>query len=1011
MVTELLSGVIIDGLTTFVTSWASKAAPSIVSKEMAESLDLCQPSFKSVLTSSIAKFADKEEHLWKNPDLYVFLRSPAVESIVRQVYSLHILSSKQPNTLQEIRQEFLQLFTISLGWPEERATSSGEVLFSALLAGCNQALDIATEKNLLIAHEAKSNLRQHLLLSELNSIRKNIELLTGISTTDIKSILDYENRYRSQVAHRHQYITPPNFDNNRKFPINSLYVPSGFNLFSESRQNSPEQKLSVAEFRSIIFRTVLLGNPGGGKSTFTSKLAYDLSTEYPKRFLGGRLVTPIHVVLRDYGALKKKNPCSILEYITLTAESIYQLPSPPSGAFEYLMLNGHVMVIFDGLDELLDTSYRQEISSDIEVFCNLFPSVPALVTSRKVGYEQAPLDPKIFEAYILSSFDDDAVRSYTEKWFGLDTDLPPDQRSRSTKIFLEESSSVPDLRSNPLLLALMCNIYRGDGYIPKNRPDVYEKCATMLFERWDKGRGIHYVLPFEAHMRPAMMYIAHWLYSDETRQSGITEAALLTPTSQYLHKHRFENWDEAEYAARALIEFCRGRAWVFTDTGTTKEGERLYQFTHRTFLEYFTAAHLVRTCRIPERLVDILLPKIKQKEWDMVAQLAVQIQSKQLEGAGDEILTDLLVRATQDSHFGEAHKKHTLSFIARCLEFIVPTPVVKVNIAEMCTKFVLEQGVRAYQSRRPETMYVYRDEPAELVVERISATSVENRATVASTLEKCFAEYMQNPNTVYHLVVLELIWGISRESWRGISRAYQIKEWEFWHKVFNRLYSEYLPTMRELMHSTRWLAWGLLKDEADFDLNVFVKWFGIDSLLQDIPYFMWGSFTLAPFSSFLLAVEHGAISEEEFYRLRKNLLQIGSTFLSIPLPCFSLTVRRRGQYQFHYFPHPRETNGLDHFDHYMLFALFVIYATWTEIGKSLPDDLNKTSLFPSQEYKSFSLFKPLLQLRTGPSSVSFTPEITSLLDRFSAEEKIFIEQWIRREISLFGDQRRRKHRQ
>ena len=207
-------------------------------------------------------------------------------------------------------------------------------------------------------------------------------------------------------------------------------------------------------------------------------------------------------MLRDYGALKKKNPCSILEYITLTAESIYQLPSPPSGAFEYLMLNGHVMVIFDGLDELLDTSYRQEISSDIEVFCNLFPSVPALVTSRKVGYEQAPLDPKIFEAYILSSFDDDAVRSYTEKWFGLDTDLPPDQRSRSTKIFLEESSSVPDLRSNPLLLALMCNIYRGDGYIPKNRPDVYEKCATMLFERWDKGRGIHYVLPFEAHMRP-----------------------------------------------------------------------------------------------------------------------------------------------------------------------------------------------------------------------------------------------------------------------------------------------------------------------------------------------------------------------------------------------------------------------------------------------------------------------------------------------------------------------------
>ena len=41
------------------------------------------------------------------------------------------------------------------------------------------------------------------------------------------------------------------------------------------------------------------------------------------------------------------------------------------------------MVIFDGLDELLDTHYRQEIKGDIESFCNLYPTVPVLITSRE----------------------------------------------------------------------------------------------------------------------------------------------------------------------------------------------------------------------------------------------------------------------------------------------------------------------------------------------------------------------------------------------------------------------------------------------------------------------------------------------------------------------------------------------------------------------------------------------------------------------------------------------------
>ena len=265
------------------------------------------------------------------------------------------------------------------------------------------------------------------------------------------------------------------------------------------------------------------------------------------------------VVLREYGSEKKARKCSILEYLEQVSSSNYQL-KPPSGSLEYLLLNGRAVVIFDGLDELLETRYRMEISNDIESFSTMYPSVPIVVTSRLVGYDQAPLDESKFEVFNIARFDEIQVKEYATKWFSMELDITAVQIERQVNSFMLESDIVPDLRSNPLMLALMCNIYRGENYIPRNRPDVYEKCAVMLFERWDTSRGIHVNLPFEAHIKPAMMYLAHWIYINDNLQGGVSESQLVTEAAKYLLKHRFENEDEATFAAKDFIEFYRGRA-------------------------------------------------------------------------------------------------------------------------------------------------------------------------------------------------------------------------------------------------------------------------------------------------------------------------------------------------------------------------------------------------------------------------------------------------------------------
>src|ERR1019366_2769688 len=283
----------------------------------------------------------------------------------------------------------------------------------------------------------------------------------------------------------------------------------------------------------------------------------------------------------------------IVEYIEQHSNSSFQIKAP-EGAVEYLLHTGRALVIFDGLDELLDTSRRRKITEDIESFATRYANASILVTSREIGYDQAPLNRDVFDQHWLAPFTPPQVQQYIRNWFATDYDLSSEQQKTKAQNLIRESESVSDLRTNPLMLGLMCTIYRGENYIPKNRPDVYEKCATMLFERWDRSRGIEAMLPFEQQVRPAMMFLANWIYSDTRLQSGVTEDQLIKKASDYLLQRRFERSDEALGAAKSFVDFCVGRAWVFTDTGTTAAGDNIFQFTHRTFLEYFTAGYLVR---------------------------------------------------------------------------------------------------------------------------------------------------------------------------------------------------------------------------------------------------------------------------------------------------------------------------------------------------------------------------------------------------------------------------------
>jgi hypothetical protein len=536
---------------------------------------------------------------------------------------------------------------------------------------------------------------------------------------------EFVRRYRRQAHLRHGFLTPPDFDRRRRVSVDAIYVPTAIReeIFSEGRvlgvltgvrgEGYPGQagpagdaddsslttrranngsrtvreaengSLTVWDLEGLVDRTVLLGDPGGGKTTAANVLTDRFARDETQRI-------PFLVTLREYAA-KVPIEWSVAECIEQGLGTLYQTPAP-DGLVERLLLTGRAVVIFDGLDELLDTSRRRDVSERVEQFCSAYPLTPVLVTSRVVGYDQARLDDAQFTCYRLGGFGDDEVAAYAGKWFasqvGTQEWLSAEEASAKAAAFLTESASVRDLRANPLLLSLMCILYRGVGSLPGDRVGIYAKCAELLLRKWDEQRDLYRKLGSDHLVEPTLRHLAWGLLTREDNRTTASERELVAETTEFMRQREYETLDEAERAAREFVDFCRGRMWVFSDAGTTADGEKLYAFTHRTFMEYFAAWNLAATSDTPEDLARELAALVTTVGWHVVGELAVKIKSDISVRGADRIYAEILNLAP--ANHGKSGEM--LAFLAKCMESARPSQA----IVRLLTQAVLDYVFAGY---------------------------------------------------------------------------------------------------------------------------------------------------------------------------------------------------------------------------------------------------------------------------------------------------------------------------
>ncbi|MFE5718986.1 NACHT domain-containing protein [Streptomyces erythrochromogenes] len=423
-------------------------------------------------------------------------------------------------------------------------------------------------------------------------------------------------------------------------------------------------------------RCVVLGNPGVGKSTMTQNLVHQLS-----RTDSGTAYAPLVVACKDV----PNGAAYILSAITRSLRENLQLEVSEEAVGDLATL-GRSFVIFDGIDEIVDIGRRMNFVRTIEAFANRFPLIPILVTARRVGYSKAPFDTKHFDIFELDDFSLEQVGQYTEKWFAAT------ERSEQERLaFLRETENVPDIRTNPLMLSLLCALYRARGYIPRNRRLVYEQCADLLFQRWDAMRHIEQPIDHRDYGNRLMQELALFFYKSQTAQAGVQEGQLRKLIATFFTDTASVNEVDARYRAQDFLDFCADRAWLLSYQGTDSVDHRLFGFTHRTFMEYFAAEALVRRARTLEEVVEEMVLAYDRDASSVLVDVIFQCADVKWDGGARDVVLSLMQRSKNSSRDASA------KYLSLCLRVMNAAP-----LPPQSTDAIFDALLAAWASGKPE---------------------------------------------------------------------------------------------------------------------------------------------------------------------------------------------------------------------------------------------------------------------------------------------------------------------
>ena len=409
------------------------------------------------------------------------------------------------------------------------------------------------------------------------------------------------------------------------------------------------QRLSAVAALDRWRHLVLLGGPGGGKSSFVHFVAQCLAGEalgddaaaqaarlaqltqpvpgadddelpsrrrpggdhgprppQPQPWRHGPLL-PVLVVLRDLATQLPPPGTQVgAEQVLLYLQR--GLQTAAQGRFadplEAELRGDGALVMFDGLDEVPEAEQRrQQIQQVITDFAASFSQCRVLVTSRTYAYQQQHWKLPGFAEAPLADFNRAQIGAFVEAWYAHMVELlrttPDDAQLRAAMLLrqVDNNPRVAELAQRPLLLTLFARLQAATGGdLPEHREALYHEAVKLLLDDWE-GAKPRTRVDGKPVLEPSL---SEWLNAsrDDVRQQLNRLAFEAHRDQQNLEGTADIREDTLIIALRRasknpdvrldrLQEYLRDRAGILVEHGVG-----LLQFPHRSFQEYLAACHL-----------------------------------------------------------------------------------------------------------------------------------------------------------------------------------------------------------------------------------------------------------------------------------------------------------------------------------------------------------------------------------------------------------------------------------
>ncbi len=492
---------------------------------------------------------------------------------------------------------------------------------------------------------------------------------------------------------------------------------------SLKNRETPGKILELSEIVSQQPKIVILGDPGGEKTTLLRFLALKharatLDKQADAESGLGKTHFPILLRISEYAEDGNWHKQSLTDFLA-KVQAIHECPNNGlADLLETELENGSCLVLLDGLDEIVSADDRRGIVEKIEDFVRRHgqKNNRFIVTSRIAGYRIAPLSQP-FQHYTVQEMNDGQIQSFLEHWCGTVEDVETPELSLQTRKAnaqkeidgimnaVKNTPGVRRLAANPLLLRVLALIHKNGSTLPQKRIELYKLAADTLARTWRPAQGVpESALVKDEYLTPLLGELAYWMH--EHKPSGIaTEKEVYQILGKKWADLLDMDWDEDKPNVKIREEIGKFLVAVREHTGLFVErAPKRYGFMHLTFEEYYAARHLVASSKNRAVLIRKHLHNFRWEEPILLALGFVGLDYPR--EASDLIETAILARGEdaellqlKSSKFEEVLRRDYL-FAMRCLGDGIPCrPRLRDELLERFQLELLQEIPPAYISR------------------------------------------------------------------------------------------------------------------------------------------------------------------------------------------------------------------------------------------------------------------------------------------------------------------------